>query len=283
MMKIFPENWTHFIVFLISLYVAVLLFVFIFQKSLLYMPGKDARTHARYQGWECWPNESVFHGYVSTRPPKSLIGTVFVWHGNAGTALDRGYYMYALEKRGLRVILMEYPGYGDRDGTLGEISFLIDAEKALTIAFEDFKPPYYILGESLGNGVASAMAKRFSDKVKGLIMVTPWATLPDLAQSLYPFLPAKWLTRDKFDNISNTEDYPGPVAVIMAGNDNIIPNSHTLRLYKSMPEPKKLWTFKASGHNNMPLDPGEKWWDEVLEFLSKNQSDQEKEDKPEIY
>jgi len=45
-------------------------------------------------------------------------GTVTVFHGNAGPAAGREFYLQALAPLNYRVILAEYPGYGGRTGTL---------------------------------------------------------------------------------------------------------------------------------------------------------------------
>ncbi len=50
-----------------------------------------------------------------------------VFHGNAGSAYDRMYYVKALEPLGYRVLLAEYPKYGARTGSLGEKSLVADA------------------------------------------------------------------------------------------------------------------------------------------------------------
>ncbi|MBN1579432.1 MAG: alpha/beta hydrolase [Anaerolineae bacterium] len=97
---------------------------------------------------------------------------------------------------------------------------------------------------------------------------TFWDTLPRLAQGLYWYLPARWLTRDKYDNAKNLQPFRGPGAVIMAGQDEVIPNKHTMRLYESLPREKKLWVFENAGHNTLPLTSDAEWWAEVMTFLN---------------
>jgi pimeloyl-ACP methyl ester carboxylesterase len=92
---------------------------------------------------------------------------VLVFHGNAGSALDRKYYPDALEKLGYRVILVEYPGYGGRRGKLGEGSFVADARDLVTLARDEFGDPIYVWGESLGCGVAIAVAADRQWRLRG--------------------------------------------------------------------------------------------------------------------
>jgi pimeloyl-ACP methyl ester carboxylesterase len=116
--------------------------------------------------------------------------------------------------------------------------------------------------------VAAAAAADPELDVRGAVMLTPWDSLPSLAQRLYWYLPARWLARDQYDNVRNLRVFPGPVAVLMADRDEVIPNPHTERLYESLPEPKRLWVFRNAGHNSWPTAPSEVWWAEVMGFLS---------------
>lgn len=52
---------------------------------------------------------------------------MIVFHGNAGAAIDRSYYVDALTPLGYRVVLAEYPGYGGRSGQPREKVFVADA------------------------------------------------------------------------------------------------------------------------------------------------------------
>ncbi|MGD9003256.1 MAG: alpha/beta hydrolase, partial [Desulfobacterales bacterium] len=103
--------------------------------------------------------------------------------------------------------------------------------------------------------------------IKGVALITPWDTLPNLAQALYWFLPARWIVKDRYDNVANLANYRGPVAVILAGQDEIIPNRLTRRLYEALPDPKRLWEFPPAGHNSWPSGSQEPWWGDMMNFL----------------
>jgi uncharacterized protein len=248
---------------------------YLFQNGLIYHPDTTPLTQLiqRVKGSHVrlWPEANEdYRGLMALSHWKTPRGTIVVFHGNAGSALDRQYYVEALTPLGYRVILAEYPRYGARGGSLGEQSLVLDAVATAKAIRGEFNGPLYVWGESLGCAVATAVASDKSLMVEGLVLITPWNNLPDLAQSIYWFLPAKWLVKDRFDNAANLKEFKNPVAVLMADADEIIPNKHTLTFYEAIQSPKRLWVFKNAGHNSWPISAGEKWWREVIDFSSGN-------------
>lgn len=251
-------------------YVALTALVFFVQRWLLYLPSSNLPSESDLQvlGLQYWPASGPdYRGLVNTRIQAPVKGTVMVFHGNGGVASDRLYYTRALAPLGYRVLLMEYPGYGGRAGTLSETAFVADAKHSIALAHQSFGGPLFLWGESLGAGVVAALAADATLPVDGVALITPWDSLPSLAQRIYWFLPARWLVRDRYDNIRNLQASDKPVAVLVAERDDIIPKDHGLRLYESIKSPKKLWVFEQGGHNNWPRLPQEPWWREVMWFL----------------
>ncbi len=215
-----------------------------------------------------WPDATAsLRGFLGPAPAGAPRGLVIVFHGNAGSARHRDYYVEALTPLGFRVLLAEYPGYGVRQGKPSEASFVADALETVRLAGRTFPGPLVVWGESLGCAVASAVARERGDDVDALALLLPWSDLPRLAQAVYPFLPARWLVRDRWDNVANLRGFRKPTAVFMAGADEIIPERHTRLLYDSLAAPKRLWTFPAAGHNTWPAEPGQEWWLEAADFL----------------
>jgi len=194
-------------------------------------------------------------------------GTVIVFHGNAGSAFHRLHYIEALERLGLRVVLAEYPGYGAREGQRNERALIDDAKTTIRWAERDFGGPLYLWGESLGCGVTTALAADPTLSVEGLALITPFTSLPDMAQAIYRFYPARWLVRDRYDSIANLQGYRGPVAILVAGDDELVPREQAERLHDSLHTEKRMWVFEGAGHNTWPAWPEEIWWREVTDFL----------------
>lgn len=242
------------------------------QRSMLYYPERmtmeDVDYFARMAGMEPWPSgEEAYLGLANMKERDPSRGTVIVFHGNAGAAVHRPYYAAALGPRGFRVVVAEYPGYGARPGEKSEESFVNDARLLVARAYREFGGPVYLWGESLGCGVAAAIAPDPGLAVAGVVLITPWDRLYNLAKALFPLLPVRFFMGDHYDNAANLAGYRGPVAVLMAEHDEIIPVRLTGNLYDGLGEPKRLWTFHGAGHNSWPSGPGFEWWDEVTAWL----------------
>jgi pimeloyl-ACP methyl ester carboxylesterase len=257
-------NRSTFIIFILALCGCDL------QKQMLYypnshLPTQNELTTHQIQFWTGGSGD--YRGFISTVTISDAKGTVVVFHGNAGTAADRSYYVNALASLGYRVILAEYPGYGARKGELGEIPFVNDAKETLRLASEKYGNPIYLLGESLGCGVAAAVAKGTPVQIKGIILITPWDTLLAVAKEKFRWLPVRLFLSDKYDNIQNLKAFQGRIAIIGAERDDVIPIHHAQALYTSLLLNKKMWTINGAGHNDWSEKVDLSWWKEITDFI----------------
>jgi alpha-beta hydrolase superfamily lysophospholipase len=253
-------------------YLAFISLIFIFQRKLLYFPYQAQFTEesAIREGLHHWPSFQDFRGFVGQNELMDTKGTVIVFHGNAGAAFHRSFYVKALSRQKMRVILAEYPGYGSRDARPSESVLVDDALETIRLAYKVYGEPLYVWGESLGCGVVSGAVKETDIPVKGIVLLLPWDTLPNLAQTHYWYFPTRWLVIDKYDNITNLQGFEGNIAFLLAENDEVVPVQHGQRLYDSITTNKKLWLFKDTRHNEFPIDPEQKWWAEVVDFVLQN-------------
>ncbi|WP_427311868.1 alpha/beta hydrolase [Cupriavidus sp. H39] len=236
------------------------------QDHFLYFPERAPVDDMVSAGLRAWPGPDDFRGLVA-EPPGPVRATAMVFHGNAGHAGHRHYYARALAPLGIRVILAEYPAYGPRAGTLGERSFVADAEQSIALARRQFDGPLLLIGESLGAGVAAAAAARQRDNVAGVLLITPWDTLAHLAAHHYPWLPAGWLLRDRYDSVANLAGFGRPVMVAVAERDTIVPARFGEALHASLGEPRRLAVIPGAGHNDWTGHVDAGWWRDALAFL----------------
>jgi len=278
-MKLFPKSADQWLRFSVLAVIAISLIFYVisrsirnFQFRLLYYPSSSPPSGAllRANSIKLWRSSGVdYRGLVATKEPVPRNGTVIVFHGNGGTAADRAFYVEALGTLGYRVVLAEYPLYAGRKGELGEKSYVMDAIESTRLAFEDFGGPLFILGESLGCGVAAAAAGKASVQIDGVILITPWDTLASIAKEKFPFLPVRLFLKDEYDSVRNLGSFKGRIAVIGAEHDEMIPIVHASNLYNALSsKPKRMWTFREAGHNDWYMYANKAWWKEVMEFIS---------------
>jgi pimeloyl-ACP methyl ester carboxylesterase len=246
----------------------------IIQDWFLYYPSSSTPSEEslRANGLRPWPSSiRDYRGLVGVTETEHARGTIVVFHGNGGTAVDRAFYVMTLGSLGYRVILAEYPRYGGRKGELGEKSFVSDGNETVRLAVGKYGRPLFFLGESLGAGVAAAVAKESSIKADGIVLITPWDTLESVARSKFPFLPVRWLLKDRYDSIEYLKSFEGRIAVVGAGRDEVIPIRHALNLYQSLSRGRaRMWTLEAAGHNDWPMFINTAWWNEVMDFVNDN-------------
>jgi pimeloyl-ACP methyl ester carboxylesterase len=254
------------------IYLLILLAAFLLQRKMMYFPSRFTSEQQdqlmRELNLQPWPSAGERRAMISRVPVENAKGTVLIFHGNAGAALHRTYYIEALQRLGYRVLIAEYPGYGVRDGSPSEAAMIEDGIATAKRALQTYKEPLFLCGESLGSGVVAGIVASRQVPVQGLLLITPFDAMAKVAQHHYWFLGARWLVLDKFDNIPRLRDFDGPIAVILAGRDEVIPNRNTLALYEALPAKKKLWRFEKAGHNSLPLESWQPWWQEAMAFIA---------------
>lgn len=245
--------------------VAVPATMFALQDRLLYFPEAATLGQMATGGLRPWPGPDEFRGLVS-EPPGTARATAIVFHGNAGHAGHRAWYVQALSPLGLRVILAEYPGYGARSGRPGAKVFGEDARQTLEIAQRLYGGPLLVVGESLGAAVAADVAGRRPDLASGLLLVTPWDRLANVASHHYPLLPVRWLLNDRYDSVEALRAYARPVVVAVAEHDTIVPARFGIALHDALDAPKRLMVIPQGGHNDWPGRVDRQWWWQAVDF-----------------
>jgi pimeloyl-ACP methyl ester carboxylesterase len=247
----------------IGLYVLVCVAIAVFQRRLIYFPPvcstEEAERMGRDEGLVRWTNpEGQPIGWKRLAPTQPAQGRVLVSHGNAGTAFQCGHYADVIQQAAaLDVFIVEYPGYADRPGKPSERALDESADESLRLLGTNV--PVYLVGESLGTGVAAYLAGRYPNKVAGVALLAPYNRLADVARSHYPILPVSLLLLDRFPAEDYLCHYTGPVAFLTAGGDSVVPEKFGRRLYDSYCGLKGLWRFAGGDHGTVMFLPPELW------------------------
>ena len=250
-------------------YLGACALVFFFQRKLLFVPpvraAQSVSQLAQQAGLERWKNSAGENMGMKRRSAgQPAQASVLICYGNGNSATGCAHYADALQALApLDVFILEYPGDEDRAGVPSRETLLRAA--AAAVALLDTNRPIFIVGESLGTGVAAWLAGKFPKKISGLILLSPYERLADVAQFQYPWLPARWLMQDDLWSGKFLETYPGAVGVMVDGRDRIVPERFGRKLFAGFAGRKQLWEFPDAGHVQI-REPKEKFWREVAAF-----------------
>lgn len=198
----------------------------------------------------------LLHGSKTVNNSKNLI---IYFGGNAENVTNFISMMECIKTTD--IIGFNYRGFGKSEGYPSQEKLYSDA---LDI-YDNYKDKYKnisIIGRSLGTAVASYTAsKRDVDK---LILITPFDSISNVAQDIYPFFPVKLLLKYPFDIQNLIKDINSSIYILMVKDDEVIQNKHTIALKKSINEIKVFKSITNSGHNDIMED------ERLLEFIIKS-------------
>lgn len=120
-----------------------------------------------------------------------------------------------------------------------------------------------LMGRSLGTGVAVHVASE--RPVRGVILVTPFDSLVNVAKKHYPVFPVSLLMRHRFDSISLAPSLRMPMLALVAGEDEIIPESCSMNLASAWEGPGETVVIKGAGHNDISMH--REYWEAINGFL----------------
>lgn len=258
-------------------YATVLVVVYLTQSRLIYYPNTPERgVHATpadinldFQAVHLTAEDGIrLHGWFV--PHEAARATVLFFHGNAGNIGHRLGTLALLHRMEVNVLLLDYRGYGRSEGRPGERGTYRDARAAWAYLTErrGLDPASIMLyGRSLGGAVAAWLAARTSPGA--LVLDSTFTSVPDLAAEFYPFLPARWLSRFRYDTRRRLAGVTAPVLIIHSRDDTIIPYHHGRTLFTAASEPKGLVTL-TGGHNSAHSIDRETFRDGLEDFLARH-------------
>lgn len=222
-------------------YLLVVAVYFLRQRSMLYFPTHSIPSTSLTP----WRDGNRIIGYC-----REVSNPRCIWlmaHGNGGQAADRDYVLGRMSDQDSLYVL-EYPGYGSREGSPGREAFNQAAAEAYRfLRSQNPDIPVCALGESIGSGPACSLAQEETPPNK-IVLVVPFDSLANVAAKRVPLLPARLMLLDDWDNVEALQHYPGPVEIFGATDDTIIPVEHARALAEQVPGAR--FTAISGGHND---------------------------------
>lgn len=188
-------------------------------------------------------------------------------HGNAGNLSHRQTGVRRLQQTlHASVLIFDYPGYGRSEGTPSEAGCYQAARASYHWLRQAKQVPgagIILYGVSLG--AAAALELAVSEDHAALVLLSPFLSIPDMAQQMFPIFPARWLCRNRFDNASRIKNYHGPLFIAHGTEDEAIPFAHGKKLYELAPSANKLFlSVEGADHNNLA---GDEFFQTLAEFV----------------
>lgn len=158
-------------------------------------------------------------------PGRTGMPTLLLLHGNASSAADAVRWFAPLAAAGYGVVAAEYRGYSGNPGVPGEAGLTADAEAFLAEArARTGSAPVWVVGHSLGGGVAFALARR--EKLDALVTIGTFTRLraaaPKLVRALVP---------DDYDNLAAVPQLDEPWILIHGTADDVVSSGEARTLH----------------------------------------------------
>ncbi|RUU30267.1 MAG: hypothetical protein E5Y88_04910 [Mesorhizobium sp.] len=146
------------------------------------------------------------------------------------------------------VAALHYRGYAPSSGSPSASALFEDARRAHDHLATDAKAGIVAIGLSIGAAVAVDLAT--VRPLRGIVMVTPFDSLKELAAHHYPWLPVRLLLRHRMEAAESLRDLDVPTAVITAENDTIVPAARSAPLREAARDLRSHIAI-AAGHNDL--------------------------------
>lgn len=192
---------------------------------------------------------------------------VVFFHGNGENleTMRRVGLFEDLARLGVAWLAVDYPGYGRSSGAPSEEGLQATGDAAVAwMELHHPGRPLVLCGWSLGAATAIGTASRHPDHVRGIIAMSPWTSLPDVARVHFPAFLVGGLMRETYDSVAAAKKVRVPSVVIHGEQDNLIPVEHGKAVSGALAGSR--WVpISWAGHND--LLSGEEVWKEMDRFL----------------
>ena len=247
---------TSIVVAIVGLYVAVVVAAYLRQRSMMYFPDPQ---HVAPAAVEIDAEEVSFASGDGVnlvgwyRPAAPGEPTVLYFTGNAGSVAWRAERMKYIAALGYGYFFLNYRGYGGSAGSPHEEGLVADGLAAYQqLVHRGITGDKIILfGESLGAAVAVQTASQ--REVRAVVLEAPFTSAVDVAVKTYPYLPARWLMKDRFESVNHIKFIGAPLLIIHGETDQVVPFALGQKLFEDALEPKQFMAIPDAGHNELDV------------------------------
>jgi len=237
---------------LFLIYIFILFSTYIFQRNLLYHPKEN-----NYYGDEI--SVAIEKIKILTSNKIELVGwyhkkninnfkTILFLHGNAGSLENRIHKLNHFKEMEINFLIIAWRGFSGNKGKPTENGLYEDARSAIRwLKLQGVDKENIILyGESLGTGVVTEIAQ--NENFAGIILESPFTSMIDAGKDKYPFLPVRFLLKDKYESDKKIKNIKSPILVMHGKIDNIVPFHMGKKIYELANNPKYSYFSEYDDH-----------------------------------
>ena len=246
------------LLFALVAYAVIMVGLFFLQRQMIYGPDRRDFTLAmpsepEYQVIETETADGLTLRHMWAEPNGADAPVFLVFHGNAGHIGHRSNKFSFLTGTGAGQLLAEYRGYGGNPGSPDEKGLYADARSVWEwLANEGIPADRVVLyGESLGSGVATKIAAELSAQgtpPRALVLEAPFTSVPAVAQRRFWWLPATWLTLDRFDSLSRIAGIDTEILIFHGTADRVVPYDMGVALADAAGPRARFLSLEGAGH-----------------------------------
>jgi len=236
---------------IVALYLAALGVMYLVQRNFIYFPSReivDPPEWIEALRLRTPDGERLVAWYAEPAAPGR---PVFLFLDGNGGAPERNLARWnAIRQMGAGFLAVYYRGYSGSTGTPTERGLHTDARTAYDWLRGRHSPRDIVIhGFSLGSGVATRLARDVP--ARALVLEAPFTAAVDVAQRIYPLIPAHILMRDQF----RSRDWIGavhmPVLIVHGDADEQIPFRQGERLFAMASDPKRFVRIEGGMHDTL--------------------------------
>ena len=202
--------------------------------------------------------------------PEQPVADVVYFHGNGGNLSVWLPVFASLHRLHLRVLAVDYRGYGLSSGSPSEEGVYRDADAVVRHAARErggasVRPLVY-WGRSLGGPIAASATRIVTPD--GLILESTFVDKADVVRAHPVLRLLNVFAAYRFPTVELLRGFTNPVLVVHGDRDSIIPQALGRQLYERLGPPKAFVSVDGGDHNDFFEISREAYWKPVLDFIA---------------
>jgi uncharacterized protein len=194
--------------------------------------------------------------------------TILFFYGNGMCMADCEGEFQKFRRLGFNAMIPDFVGYGMSGGRPSEQGVYATAECAYAYLSSrgDIDAKKIVpTGWSLGAAAAIEIAAKHPGP--GLVTMSAFTSMTDMARKVLPFFPASLLLKHRFENEAKLRGITCPVLIFHGTRDSIIPFEMSARLEKTVKGSAERVPVVDADHNDLFEVGGEEMFGRIGEFV----------------